>query len=301
MPPPHYTRLASETLSSKQPQGPELDSKGQSQGHPNTAHRAPQGPSASHYYQPPHTHPSTKSAKGEGKKKTRNRNKTSSHQQGGRRRGGREEAETERIRPRCLHQTLGEGARTPAGGPGCAKKATMSRLCSRRCLAPPAPGAPGTAPMDACLALLPQGREGRPLPTRVRGALGLRAAPLGSDLQLPKLVASEVSAQPREGSRRRRRVTGGEGGRGRPQGSSGLQDAPSPRVPDPGLRHPPESPEQAAREGPLSLRAAQPTRESGSSGCATTEGPRVLACSILKGPSVSPQAAPPCRVRGAWP
>lgn len=69
MPPP-YTRLASETLSSKQPQGPELDSKGQSQGHPNTAHRAPQGPSASHFYQPPHTHPSTKSAKGEGKKKT---------------------------------------------------------------------------------------------------------------------------------------------------------------------------------------------------------------------------------------
>lgn len=69
MPPP-YTRLASETLSSKQPQGPELDSKGQSQGHPNTAHRAPQGPSASYFYQPPHTHPSTKSAKGEGKKKT---------------------------------------------------------------------------------------------------------------------------------------------------------------------------------------------------------------------------------------
>lgn len=44
---------------------------------------------------------------------------------GGRRRGGREEAKIERIRPRCLHQTLGEGARTPAGGPGCANKATM--------------------------------------------------------------------------------------------------------------------------------------------------------------------------------
>lgn len=43
-------------------------------------------------------------------------------------------------------------------------------------------GASGTARLDAGFALLPQSREGRRLPTRVRGALGLRAAPLGSDL-----------------------------------------------------------------------------------------------------------------------
>lgn len=122
----------------------------------------------------------------------------------------------------------------------------------------------------------PPARSGGEAASHARpGALGLRAAPLGSDLQLPKLVASEVSAPPRGGNRRRRRVTGG--GARPPTRSSAAQDAPFPRVPDPGLHHP-RVPGACCPGVAPSLRVATPTLE-----------------------NPGPQAAPQQRVHGSWP
>lgn len=179
MSPPHAPGLRAPFI--KAAQGTEQDSKGQSQGHPNTAHRAPKDPLSP---TPPSslTHPSIKSAK---RGKNRNRNKTSSHQRGSG--GGGEGEEGRRLRsngsaPAACTRLSGRARARRRVDLAARIKLQCKDYAAVAAWRPQLTGASGTARLDAGFALLQQSREGRPLPTRVRGTLGLRAALLGSDL-----------------------------------------------------------------------------------------------------------------------
>lgn len=149
----------------------------------------------------------------------------------------------------------------------------------------------------------PSGRPLRSPPARSGGEAASHARPGGAGAPGRPARLGSVTSQT-SGIRSIRTAKGGEQeaaprhrrgrGRGRPQGP---QDAPSPRVPDPGLRHP-ESPGQAARNGPQIFGLRQPPLRiwvlrlrhnrvstgprllhtkrsiSQSSGCATLQGPR---------------------------
>lgn len=128
------------------------------------------------------THPSIKSAK---RGKNRNRNKTSSHQRGSG--GGGEGEEGRRLRsngsaPAACTRLSGRARARRRVDLAARIKLQCKDYAAVAAWRPQLTGASGTARLDAGFALLPQSREGRRLPTRVRGALGLRAAPLGSDL-----------------------------------------------------------------------------------------------------------------------
>lgn len=228
--------------------------------------------------------------------------------------GGSKEAEpTAQIRLRCLHQTLREPERATGGWRALASKKInlqcknnagrptligpgRQQLTGTACLARP----PARLDLSHSLGLFPasvRGGEGAPhrsppTPRQVSGgvppalgpgASGSNPSGISSEFQLPKLVASQVSAQPGGGTRRRpHEASAAAGGRPRhqehrPTGKGGARGA-SPRGPRPRALRP--LAEERPRQQPPAPRGGNPSQapsraaRPGSRGCHLQGHPR---------------------------